>query len=188
VFLKATLQPAHGVQGIIFCNPGPLFSWDTRLRMCVRVRQGYSSGGAQGSTATLQPEHGAQEAFRSKTGWLGGRMLDIHRASEAKLSGSEASRLTSIRLQERGCAPQGHSSAGTQGLGYEFVYPRATLQPGHKAQDVCSCTPGLHHRRGTRLRMRVCASRGTLQPGHGAQGTSLCTPRPLFSRDTGLRV
>jgi len=114
---RATLQPGHGAQGMSLCTPRAFFSRDTKLRMCVcvcqgdssggaqgsgcefvrprlkmcvRVPQGYSSGGAQGSTATFQPGHGAQEASRSKTGWLGGRMLDIHRAPGAKLNGSEA--------------------------------------------------------------------------------------------------
>jgi hypothetical protein len=93
-------------------------------------------------------------------------------------------------LRMRVCAAQGHSSTGTRSSRYEFVHPRATLQPGHKAQDVCSCTPGLLYRRGTRLRMRVCEiqeyssnrTRGsryefvhtwaTLQPKHGVQKAS----------------
>jgi hypothetical protein len=111
--------------------------------------------------------------------------MDIQTLPGAKLGGKR-----DAMLRMRGCASQGHSSAGTRSSRYEFVHPRATLHPGHKAQDVCSCTPGLHYRRGRRLRMRVCAfqeyssagtrgsryefvhTRATLQPKHGAQEAS----------------
>jgi hypothetical protein len=88
---------------MLVCAPQVRCSAGTQHSECVFVRtlsscrenaptgvHGYSSGGAQGSTVTFQPGHGAQEASRSKTGWLGGRMLDIHRAPGAKLNGSEA--------------------------------------------------------------------------------------------------
>jgi hypothetical protein len=62
------------------------------------------------------------------------------------------------------------------------VHPRATLQPGHKAQDVRSCTPGLCapgvlFSRDTRLRVRVCAHKGRSSAGTRGSGGVFVDPR-----------
>jgi hypothetical protein len=85
--------------------------------------------------ATLQEEHKAQDATLYTPGLLFRR---------------------NTKLRMRVSAPQGNSLVGAQASGQMFVNPRATLQPGHRAQDMFLCIPELLFSRDTKLRMRVC--------------------------------